>query len=146
MIPLNFLAIGAAAVAGMIIGFVWHGPLFGKVWMKLNNVKMPTKDEMPAAMREMYKSMAIGLASYVVMAFVLAHSIHYYLFATMASGSVRDITTAFHAAFWNWLGFVVVTGLSGVLWEKQSWASWAFAQAHWFVVLFAMATIITLWV
>jgi hypothetical protein len=31
----NFLAILAAAVANLLLGFLWYGPLFGKPWMKL---------------------------------------------------------------------------------------------------------------
>ncbi|MFN0202108.1 MAG: DUF1761 domain-containing protein [Bacteroidia bacterium] len=35
---LNFLAIGAASVAGMAIGFLWYGMLFTNQWMAGNNI------------------------------------------------------------------------------------------------------------
>jgi len=39
MIELNYLAIIAAAIASMLIGWLWYGPLFGKQWMKLAGLK-----------------------------------------------------------------------------------------------------------
>ncbi|MDO8488446.1 MAG: DUF1761 family protein [bacterium] len=35
MVPVNYLAILAAAVLSMVLGFLWFGPLFGQTWMKL---------------------------------------------------------------------------------------------------------------
>ena len=34
-IPINYLAVLAAAVSNMVLGFLWYGPLFGKTWSKL---------------------------------------------------------------------------------------------------------------
>ena len=33
-VMINWLAVGAATLVGFVIGFLWYGPLFGKVWMK----------------------------------------------------------------------------------------------------------------
>lgn len=145
MIPLNFAAIIVAALVAFFIGFLWHGPLFGKQWMKIAGIKEPSEEEKKKMMSQMWKPMGLGIMSYLVMAFVLAHSIYYYLFATMAAGSTHDWVTALNAAFWNWLGFVAVVTVSPVLWEKKSWAHWAFTNAYFFVIMCGMALIITYW-
>ncbi len=36
----NWLAIAAAAVAGMVIGFLWYGALFNAQWMAGNGITM----------------------------------------------------------------------------------------------------------
>ncbi len=38
-IQLNWLAILLAAVSTMVVGSIWYGPLFGKLWTKLARVK-----------------------------------------------------------------------------------------------------------
>lgn len=38
-IELNWIAVLAAAASTMVVGSLWYGPLFGKVWIKLAKVK-----------------------------------------------------------------------------------------------------------
>ena len=62
----NILGILIAIVATFAIGFMWHGPLFGKQWMKLNNIPEPKKEDMKFSM------MVPGLSANFVMVFVQA--------------------------------------------------------------------------
>jgi hypothetical protein len=39
MLALNWIAIILAALSAMIVGSIWYGPAFGKMWIKLANVK-----------------------------------------------------------------------------------------------------------
>jgi hypothetical protein len=142
MIPLNIVAIVVAALVAFAIGFFWHGPLFGKVWMRLAGIQEPSDEEKKKMMATMWQPMLMGVVSYVVMAFVLAHSIYYYMEATFTS---PDWTVALSAAFWNWLGFVAVATVSPVLWEKKRWSYWAFGNAYFFVIMLVMSLIITYW-
>src|SRR5688500_2921290 len=34
---INYAAIGVCVLWGMVFGFVWYGPLFGKLWARLMN-------------------------------------------------------------------------------------------------------------
>jgi hypothetical protein len=34
MLPINFIAVTGAAVAAFILGFLFHGPLLERLWMK----------------------------------------------------------------------------------------------------------------
>lgn len=38
-VELNWIAILLAAASTMVVGSLWYGPLFGKVWIKLAKVK-----------------------------------------------------------------------------------------------------------
>jgi uncharacterized membrane protein YagU involved in acid resistance len=75
MLPLNYTAIVLAAVACFVIGFLMHGPLFGKLWMKLANVHPTGKEKFS----DMYGQMFWNLVSNLVCAYVLAAV---YLFAS----------------------------------------------------------------
>ena len=43
---INFLAVGVSALTAFIIGGVWYGPLFGKIWMRENGY---TEDDLKDA-------------------------------------------------------------------------------------------------
>lgn len=38
-ISINWIAVLLAALSSMIVGSIWYGPAFGKMWIKLANVK-----------------------------------------------------------------------------------------------------------
>ena len=44
-VDINYIAVVGAAVAAMVIGFLWYGPLFGKQWTKLMNFDKKKIDE-----------------------------------------------------------------------------------------------------
>jgi len=44
MLPINFAAVAVAAVTAFILGFLFHGPLLGRIWMKLADIH-PTGNE-----------------------------------------------------------------------------------------------------
>jgi hypothetical protein len=94
----NWLGIIAAAVASMVVGYIWYGPLFGKAWMKLMGIKdMADKSEMP-------KIYGIMFVASLVTAYVL-----------LLFGASID------TAFWVWLGFQAPLLLNSVLFEKKPW-------------------------
>ncbi|MBI4159779.1 DUF1761 domain-containing protein [Candidatus Wolfebacteria bacterium] len=65
VVPLNYLAVFTAAVSSMILGFLWHGPLFGKMWITLSGM---TQSELDAAKaRGMGKYYAIAFLGSLVM-------------------------------------------------------------------------------
>ncbi len=46
----HWLGILLSIVATYVIGFTWHGPLFGKLWMDCNGMKAPKKEDMKFSM------------------------------------------------------------------------------------------------
>lgn len=53
MISINFVSVFIAAIVAFILGFLFHGPISGKLWMKLANIH-PTGNE---KMSDMYGKM-----------------------------------------------------------------------------------------
>ena len=119
MSNINWVALIAAAVASMVVGFIWYGPLFGKAWMKLTGKKeMGDKKEMP-------KTYAILFAASLVTAYVLS-----------------VLGASFNTAFWVWLGFQATLSLHAVLFEKQSWNLYFLKAGHQLVSLLAMSWVL----
>jgi len=120
MSNINWVALIAAAIASMVVGFIWYGPLFGKAWMKLTGKKeMGDKKEMP-------KTYAILFAASLVTAYVLS-----------------VLGASFNTAFWVWLGFQATLSLHAVLFEKQSWNLYFLKAGHQLVSLLAMSWVLT---
>ena len=60
----HILGIILAIIASFGVGFLWHGPLFGKLWMQYNKITPPKKGDMKFSM------MLPGIAANTVMVFV----------------------------------------------------------------------------
>jgi hypothetical protein len=108
-VDVNFFAVFVAALASMIIGSLWYGPIFGKYWVKLSGITK--KDLEKAQKRGMWKTYLANFIALIVMAYVLAHIIAYIGATNFYEGSV--------AGFWVWLGFVAPVMLGMVLWEGK---------------------------
>lgn len=131
-IEINYLAVFVAAVANMIVGSVWYGPLFGKKWMALSGI---SKEQIQKAHPQMGKLYAIqGLAS-LVMAYVL------FYFVTPAD----NLQMALRWAFWIWLGFIATVSLGSVLWGGRPKALWVLDNAYYLVSLLIMTAILYSW-
>jgi len=120
MNDINWLALIAAGVASMIVGYIWYGPLFGKAWMKLSSKKeMTDKSEMP-------KIYAILFAASLVTAYVLS----------VLGGGMQT-------AFWVWLGFQATLLLHSVLFEGKSWNLYFLNAGHQLVSLMSMSWVLS---
>ncbi len=136
---MNTLAIIVAALLAFIIGFLFHGPLFGKVWMKLANVH-PTGNEKCA---DMMSQMCANFFSNLVMATVLSGVI-WIAFTSPVMGEITWYKGVISAA-WVWLGFVVTSSSMEVIWMGRSVKLWLFECVSWLVMLAAMGALIAVW-
>ena len=109
-ITINYYAVIAAALANMVIGFLWYGPVFGKYWKGLMGF---TDESMKAMKMTPLMAMVGGFITALIMAYVLAHFI--------ILGGAGNIATGAQIGFWIWLGFVSTVLLGSVLWENKSW-------------------------
>ena len=106
MIQVNYVAVALAAVAAMVVGSIWYGPLFGASWMKL--VGINKEDVKKSEMPKLYGIMFIGA---LVEAYVLAHFIHY----AGATGFILGAKTG----LWAWLGFVATVMIGNYMFAKR---------------------------
>lgn len=136
-VPINYVAVLVAAVASMIIGALWYGPLFGKTWMRLSGMssEMMMTPEKKQQARRGYLISFVGL---LVMAYVLAHLVNL-LF-------VVDLSGAWELSFWLWLGLFVPSQLSPVLWEGKPVKVYFINVFHYLVSLYAMIAVLVWWV
>lgn len=136
---INYPAVLVSAIAAMIIGSLWYGPLFGKQWMAMMGISKPSMDA--AAKQAMMKSYGLMFVGSLVMACVLAHNLVY-------GSSYLHLTgwnAGFQVGFWNWLGFVAPVTLGSVLWEKKSWSLWVLNNGYYVITLIVMGSILALW-
>jgi hypothetical protein len=113
-ISLNWLAIILITIVSFFFGAAWHGSFFfGKIWMRIHHGKDTfTDEEMKQAMQGMWKIMA---AEFVATFFMV-----------MTLDFLTKIITGFsamHIAFMVWLGFVLPTMVSTVVWgnDPRKW-------------------------
>jgi hypothetical protein len=130
--PMNFVALALAALAKTVIGAIWYSPvLFGAKWLKF--VQCSEED----LKRGMPKALVVDIIGNFVMAFVLVHATHYAGAATAAQGAA--------VGFFNWLGFVAVSTLFSVTFEKRPFALWTINNGFQLIGIVVMGIIVTVW-
>ena len=123
MIIVSFWPILAAAVAAVVIGFIWYGPLFGKPWMSLSGATLSPK--------KMILSTVVGLIGAMLIAYVMSYF--------GIAWAVSDWIGALELGFWSWIGFVFPTMYAQVNWEGQPFKLFAIHAGYWLVAFIAMA-------
>ncbi len=136
MLPINLFAVSIAAIVAFILGFLFHGPLLGKLWMKLANIKMTGNEKLS----DMVPQMVGNLISNFVTAYALA--VVYLLASTSLVLGGAGIATAVTSALCVWLGFLVTSSSIEVLWMGRSVKLWLFECACSLVVMVTMGVII----
>lgn len=132
-VAVNNVAVLIAAVANMVLGAVWHGPLFGKVWMKAAG---KTQADIDGAKSEMPKMYAVSFVGALVTAYVLAVFIGW--------TSVTTVATAVILGFLVWLGFVLTSALGPLVWEERNQNLFLIGISYSFISLIVMASVIVL--
>ena len=97
MLSINFLSVFVAAISAFVLGFLFHGPIAGKLWMKLANIH-PTGNE---KLSDMIPQMAWNFLSNLVTAFVMA-VIFWLVFTSPVMGSATWFRGAI-MGIWTWI-------------------------------------------
>lgn len=136
MISINFVSVFLAAAAAFIIGFLFHGPLLGKLWMRLANIHMTGNEKLSDMYGKMFWNFVVNFIT------ALALAIVYQFAATSSLTNGPGLSTGFIAAIVVWLGFLSTSTLIGVIWMGNSFKLWLFEFFSSFVVMIAMTAII----
>ena len=128
----NYVAILVSAVLAMVVGAVWYGPLFGKMWMKLSGMKMED-----AKKTDMSKAYGLTFVGWLLVAFVLAHFVQYTDSMTFADGAMT--------AFWAWLGFALPTAIGTTVFEGKPMQLLLLNKCHDLTAMLLMGGILTVW-
>lgn len=137
MFPINLVAVTVAAVTAFVVGFLFHGPLFGKLWMKLANVH-PTGNE---KFSDMIPQMLWNLLVNFITAFVFAGILW---MSSLSMGAISWQTGAF-VGVWLWFGFIITTTSIEVIWMGRTIKLWLFEATASLVVMAMMGAILVAW-
>lgn len=130
---INYWAVLVAAIAQMIIGFVYYSPaVLGKQWMKWSKM-----EESDLKAGNMPKVLGYSLVISLVTAYVLAHIIGF--------SDAQTITMGLQGGFWVWLGFVATTTFNTVLYEKKPFKLYVLNNGYQLISLLVMGAILATW-
>lgn len=134
----NFLAVFVAGIAAFVLGFLWHGPLFGKQWLALMETPQSEIDAMRAkGMGPMVPHMIGSFVQQCIIALVISH---------LASAlSVSGAVPAVLLAMLLWFGFVATVLFNSVLWEKRKFNVYLFNVVYHLASFVVMSLIVVLW-
>ena len=139
MPSINLIAVSIATVAAFVLGFLFHGPVAGKLWMRLANIH-PTGNE---KFKDMIPQMLWNLLVQFVTAFVLAVI---YLFASSSPYiGGKGIWGGVILAIWLWVGFLVTSSSIEVIWMGRNYKLWLFEVVSSLIVMATMGAIIAGW-
>jgi len=142
MIQVNFYAILLCLIIAMPLGYLWYGPIFGRVWSKCMDMDY---DDKPSN-KQMMKSMGIYLFGSFLTIWVLAYTIPVWMPRSWLAGANSEMWVyAVNGAVWNWLGFMVPLQLARVAWEKRSWRLFSINTSFDLIRLFIFCFIISYW-
>ena len=124
------------SVIVFVIGWLWYGPLFGKMWMRLS--KISATDVSKAKKKGMTGKLILNFIGTLVTVFVFAKILSSVGAASAVAGAVTG--------FWIWLGFFAATTLLGdVLWECKPWELFVLNGLYWLVNLLVMGALLVVW-
>lgn len=159
---INFLALFVAALSTLVVGSVWYGPLFGKVWMKENGF---SEEELKQG--SMVKIFGLTFVFSIFLAMIMQIlCIHQFGPLGMIGGPdfvetakpsyaafMADYGDAFrtykHGALHGFMsGLFLALPLIGIngLFERKSWKYIFVHSGYWTVVMTIMGAIVCGWV
>lgn len=129
--PINYLAVFAAAASTFLIGGLWYSPLlFQRAWMRANNL---TENDLRAG----GQAKIFGVS--FVFALVMALNLAMFLDAPDTT-TTWGATAGLLAAIWVALGIGTVA-----LFERRPFAYTAINGAYWLVSFVVMGAILGAW-
>jgi hypothetical protein len=130
----NWIAVAAAAISNMILGFLWYGPLFGKPWIKLSGLSNEKLEEMKK--KGMSMTYLYSFLGAIAMACVMGVFVDLANATTLMDGAM--------VGFLAWLGIAAPVQLTQVLYENKSWKLYAINTGYFLVSLKIMGVIFAL--
>jgi surface polysaccharide O-acyltransferase-like enzyme len=108
----NVWAVLVAAVATMVVGFLWYSPaLFANSWMKLMGYDPNDKEKIAEMQKSAAPSYFISLIASILAAFVLGKLITVSGFSNAVDGLKIGLVV--------WLGFVTTVQFTNALFSRQ---------------------------
>jgi Protein of unknown function (DUF1761) len=129
----NYLAIVVAAIANMVVGALWYGPmLFAKQWMAWNNMSAEEiKKINPGPLYA--QSLVATLLTYFVLALLIR--------GMNVTSAVEGMKTAFMV----WLGFITTVQFTANLFSPKKIQSYFLDTGYQLVTMLIAGIILSVW-
>ncbi len=132
-VSINYLAVIVCGIISMVIGSLWYGPIFSKLWMKQHGFSEEDlkKDFNPA------KTFGLAVIGHIVMALVLAYLI--------SLTNAQNITEGLRVALSCWLGFTAATMFVNSLFSRTTLTLFFIDSGYQLVNSIIFGIILILW-
>jgi hypothetical protein len=119
---IGFIELVVASVVSFIFGWIWYGPLFGKLWLKGSG--MSEKEAKKMHKQGMMGKMALNFLGTLVLVYVFAN-----LIGWIGISNVVDLAWL---SVWLGVGFFGATTLLGdVVWKGRPWSYYFINLFYW---------------
>ena len=129
---INYWAVIVAALSSFIVGWMWYGPLFGKVWMRLHNF---SKEDVVEGSMSMPVTMVINYIATALAALALA----------MFLGAEANAGFGIFAGLMIALFWIGTSRLNDVLYERKPWGLFIINVGYYIVIYVIMGALIGAW-
>jgi hypothetical protein len=135
-VSVNFWAVLVSAIASMVIGSIWYGPLFGKKFMSAIGMDTWSAEKKEAEKKKMGMTYFGQFLASLVMFYVLGW--------LMGALSAKSPMNGLQVAFWVWLGFVAPVQFGQQIWGGKMSLFWLGA-GNMLLTLLAAGAILGAW-
>ena len=132
---IKYLAVLVAAIIHWILGGVWYGVIFAKKFIELIGWTPQQLQQMQE--QGSVKELVIAFVMSLVLCYILAHFLQYTKARTAMGGA--------QIAVWLWLGFIVTTNISTVLFEMRPLGLFLINIGYQLVACIVAGIILALW-
>lgn len=138
LMNVNLWSVLVAAIATMVLGFIWYSPLlFARPWMLAMGYDPEDKSKMQEMQKSAGLSYMISFVASLVSAFVLAKIIDV--------TTVNTVLYGMKLGFAVWLAFVTTVQLTAKLFGNQSTKLYLINTGYQLVCYLAMGAILAVW-
>jgi uncharacterized protein YacL len=135
MLQVNWLALVACAVASMVVGFIWYGPIFSRQWGELTGWTAEKVQAEPQS--RLMQSYGMALVIAFVMAFFLSN--------VLRLAAVEGIASGLFIALVTWLGFVATSIGVNYTFQRRPLMLFVIEAGYHLVAMLVFSIILTLW-
>ncbi|MCX8105728.1 MAG: DUF1761 domain-containing protein [Ignavibacterium album] len=130
---INYLAVLVCGIISMVVGSIWYGPLFSKLWMKQHGF---TEDELKKDFNPA-KTFGLAFVGHLIMALALA-----YLISLTNAQSISD---GLRVSLSTWLGFTAATMFVNSLFSRTTLTLFFIDSGYQLVNSIIFGVILILW-
>ena len=129
---INLWAVLVASLSAFLIGWIWYGPLFGKLWMKLNNF---TEEKIKEGGMSMPVIMLTNFIAIILAALAIA----------LFLGAEADIWFGIFAGLMIAVFWIATSRLNDVLYERKPFGLYLINVGYNLIIYIVMGAVLGAW-